>query len=169
MHDEPLSPQQAAAAPDPLAMHQTVQTQSYKALLYYAVPYALGYVFIASLLTKLGVPITGLALSLFIVVVLHTMVIGVFSRQHGRYLEPLERHRLGLLIALLVLLMTSMLMLWSLYEWPLTQITMAQLVADGVIAMLVISGAIGLFINYVVVRFGLGWLQYLWSKLSSKR
>ncbi|PNK61318.1 hypothetical protein [Psychrobacter sp. FDAARGOS_221] len=167
MHNEPLSPQQAAEAHEPVAMHQTVQTQSYKTLLGYAVPYTLGYVFIAPILTSMKFPITGLALSILVVLMLHALLISFFKKRHGRYLEPLECHRLGLLIALLALVITSVLMLRSLYEQPLSSLSLNQMVENGTIAMLVISGAIGLFINYMVVRFGLLGLQKLWPKFNA--
>ena len=57
-------------------------------------------------------------------------------------------------------------MIYSLYDLSAAELTLTALKENGVIPMLVISGAIGFAINYVVITYGLWLLQSLKSRLN---
>ena len=166
MQDEYHNPNQDRHIPDPVAMTKTDETKSYGYLSRFALAYTLLYVFLPSSLAQLGVPVSGLVLSALVVLVLNMALIAVFRRTEQRSLEKIECHRIGLLTAVFTLIVTSMLMIYSLYDLSASELTMTALKENGVIPMLVISGAIGFAINYVVVTYGLWFLQRLQSRFA---
>lgn len=163
MQDEYQKPSQDHHIPDPVAMTKTDQTKSYGYLSRFALVYTLLYVFLPSSLAQLGVAVSGLVLSAVVVLGLNIALIAVFKRTEQRSLEKIECHRIGLLTAVFTLIVTSMLMIYSLYDLSASELTITALKENGVIPMLVISGAIGFAINYVVVTYGLWLLQGLQS------
>lgn len=164
MQDEYHKPSQDRHIPDPVAMTKTDQTKSYGYLSRFALVYTLLYVFLPSSLSQLGVADSGLALSALVVLVLNVTLIVLFKKTQQRSLEKIECHRIGLLTALFTLIVTSMLMIYSLYDLSADELSVTSLKENGVIPMLVISGAIGFAINYVVVTYGLWLLQSLQSR-----
>lgn len=166
MQDEYHKPNQDSAIPDPVAMTKTEQTKSYRYLSRFALMYTLLYVFLPSSLSQLGLPISGIGLSALVVLMLNIAVIGLFNRIEARSLEKIECHRIGLLTAVFTLVVTSALMIYSLYDLSAAELTLTALKENGVIPMLVISGAIGFAINYVVITYGLWLLQSLKSRLN---
>ena len=164
MQDEYHKPSQDRHIPDPVAMTKTDQTKSYGYLSRFALVYTLLYVFLPSSLSQLGVAVSGLALSALVVLVLNVTLIVLFKKTQQRSLEKIECHRIGLLTALFTLIVTSMLMIYSLYDLSADELSVTSLKENGVIPMLVISGAIGFAINYVVVTYGLWLLQSLQSR-----
>lgn len=166
MQDEYHKPSQDRHIPDPVAMTKTDQTKSYGYLSRFALVYTLLYVFLPSSLSQLGVAVSGLALSALVVLVLNVALIVLFKKTQQRSLERIECHRIGLLTALFTLIVTSMLMIYSLYDLSADELSVTSLKENGVIPMLVISGAIGFAINYVVVTYGLWLLQSLQARFS---
>ncbi|SUD90146.1 hypothetical protein [Psychrobacter phenylpyruvicus] len=166
MQDEYHKPSQDRHTPDPVAMTKTEQTKSYGYLSRFALAYTLLYVFLPSSLAQLGVAAPGIVLSAVVVLGLNMALIALFKRTEQRSLEKIECHRIGLLTAVFTLIVTSMLMIYSLYDLSASELTITALKENGVIPMLVISGAIGFAINYVVVTYGLWLLQSLQSRLS---
>ena len=164
MQDEYHKPSQDRHIPDPVAMTKTDQTKSYGYLSRFALVYTLLYVFLPSSLSQLGVAVSGLALSALVVLALNVALIVLFKKTQQRSLEKIECHRIGLLTALFTLIVTSMLMIYSLYDLSADELSVTSLKENGVIPMLVISGAIGFAINYVVVTYGLWLLQSLQSR-----
>ena len=164
MQDEYHKPSQDRHIPDPVAMTKTDQTKSYGYLSRFALVYTLLYVFLPSSLSQLGVAVSGLALSALVVLALNVALIVLFKKTQQRSLEKIECHRIGLLTALFTLIVTSMLMVYSLYDLSADELSVTSLKENGVIPMLVISGAIGFAINYVVVTYGLWLLQSLQSR-----
>lgn len=166
MQDEYQKPSQDRHIPDPVAMTKTAQTKSYGYLSRFALVYTLLYVFLPSSLAQLGVAVSGLVLSAVVVLGLNIALIAVFKSTEWRSLEKIECHRIGLLTAVFTLIVTSMLMIYSLYDLSASELTITALQENGVIPMLVISGAIGFAINYVVVTYGLWLLQGLQSRFA---
>ena len=166
MQDEYHKPSQDRHIPDPVAMTKTDQTKSYGYLSRFALVYTLLYVFLPSSLSQLGVAVSGLALSALVVLALNVALIVLFKKTQQRSLEKIECHRIGLLTALFTLIVTSMLMIYSLYDLSADELSVTSLKENGVIPMLVISGAIGFAINYVVVTYGLWLLQSLQARFS---
>lgn len=164
MQNEYHKPSQDRYIPDPVAMTKTDQTKSYGYLSSFALVYTLLYVFLPSSLSQLGVAVSGLALSALVVLALNVALIVLFKKTQQRSLEKIECHRIGLLTALFTLIVTSMLMVYSLYDLSADELSVTSLKENGVIPMLVISGAIGFAINYVVVTYGLWLLQSLQSR-----
>ena len=166
MQDEYHNPNQDHHIPDPVAMTKTNQTKSYGYLSRFALVYTLLYVFLPSSLAQLDVPVSGLVLSALVVLALNMALITIFKRAEQRSLEKIECHRIGLLTAVFTLVVTSALMIYSLYDLSAAELTLTALKENGVIPMLVISGAIGFAINYVVITYGLWLLQSLKSRLN---
>ncbi len=166
MQDEYPKPSQDHHIPDPVAMIKTDQTKSYGYLSRFALVYTLLYVFLPSSLAQLGVSLSGLGLSAVVVLGLNIALIAIFTRTQQRSLEKIECHRIGLLTAVFTLVVTSILMLYSLYDLSAAKLTVTALKEDKVIPMLVISGSIGFAINYVVVTYGLWLLQRLQSRFA---
>lgn len=166
-HEGYQSPNKNNAKTDPVSitMAKTNKTKSYLHLLKYALPYTLLYVFLPSLLSQVGVFVPGILLSVLVILGLNLAVIVLFNRIEDRKLEKVECHRIGLLTALLTLIVTSLLMIYSLYGIAITNLSFTSLQQDGVIPMLVISGAIGLAINYMVITYGLYLMQSLIKKV----
>ncbi|MUG33252.1 hypothetical protein GB996_10685 [Psychrobacter sanguinis] len=165
MQDDLFSAQDPTDYPDPVGMQQTAHTKSWISTVGYALPYALAYVFAPSQLTQVNFPLSGIGLSLAVLLLLNIVVLGIFRATQKRPLEKIECHRIGVLTALLTLMATSLLMLHTLYDISAGEMSMTALQQNGVLPMLVISGAIGLFINYIAVTYGLWLLQKLGLKL----
>lgn len=161
MQDEYLKPSGKDSTPDPIAMIKTANTKSFKYLLRYALPYTVLYVFLPSLLSQLGLPLSNVWLSTLVLIVLNVGVIVLFQQTQKRGLEKIECHRIGLLTTVLTLFTTSLLMIHAIYDLSSTQISFSSLKQDGVIPILVISGAIGAVINYIIIAYGLWVLQKL--------
>lgn len=149
---------------DPIVMTKTAHTKSHAYLMRFAVPYTLIYVFMPALLQQIGLPLSGLWLSILVIVLLNIAVIGLFKAQQKRQLEKIECHRMGFLTSLLTLIVTSLLMIYSLYDLSASELSMAAFKQNKVMAMLIISGAIGFAINYVAIVYGLWFLQKLWPQ-----
>ena len=162
--DEYHNPSKHHHGLDPGKMTKTDYTKSYSYLLRFALPYTLLYVFVPSLLSEVGLPLSGIVLSVLVILLLNIAVVALFNRFEARALERIECHRIGLLTSLLTLIATSLLMIYSLYDLSAGEISVTALKENGVIPMLVISGAIGFAINYVVVVYGLWLLQKIWPR-----
>ena len=136
--------------------------KSWRHLLRYAVPYTLAYVFLPAVFKQMPIPLNGFLLSALVVVALNLLLIAVFKKVENRGLNKPECGRVGLLVATLTFIVTSILMVVSIENISSGEVTLQTLIDNGMIPILVISGAIGFAINFVVVNYGIWWLQKLW-------
>lgn len=149
--------------PDPTRLKMTAHTKSFRYLLRYAIPFTLAYVFLPALLEQMHFPLGGLLLSAFVIIFLNIAMIVIFKRLEHRRLEQMECSRMGMLVATFTLIVTSLLMIFSIDNISNGEVTLQTLMDNGMLPILVISGAIGFVINYAVVYYGMWWMQKMFK------
>lgn len=142
-------------------MQITEQTQPFKHLAAYALPYGTGYILLPYVLNQFEFMLGGILLSIFVVIILNIAVITIFRTRQHRLLEKLECSRIALLSMLLTLVIS---LLAFLLFFDSMGVSWLQLSGDGFYKIIALAAFVAFIINYAVVFYSLWWMQKLWKK-----
>ena len=146
-------------APNKQTMMITPYTKNFKALLPYAIPYALGYMFFDLALEQINFPLGGLLLSAFVVLIVSALLILVFKMTQKRFLEKIECSRIGIIGALITVLISSLLLAVNLGGMLPVEITLSTLSEKGLTKLFFIQFVVMFFIHYAVICYSLWFMQ----------
>lgn len=147
-------------------MYVTLYTKSFKALLPYAIPYALAYSLLPLGLEKINIPLGGLLLSGFVVILINVILISLFKMTQKRLLEKIECSRVGIITTCIMFVISSVVIVVGLGSALPSDITISTLYDKGAISLFLMTLLVMALVHYAVVLYSLWFLQKLWpSKL----
>lgn len=156
----------AKKQPKQHTMYVTLYTKSFKALLPYAMPYALAYSLLPLGLETINVPLGGLLLSGFVVILIDVILILLFKMTQKRLLEKIECSRVGIITTCIMFIISSVVIVVGLGSALPSDITISTLYNQGAISLFLMTLLVMALVHYAVVLYSLWFLQKLWpSKL----